>query len=158
GISMRYLQALALCAISSVALTACGKPEAPPAPPPPTVSVSVPLRENVVDWDDFTGRFEAPQAVEVRARAGGYLQAVHFRDGQQVQKGQLLFTLDPRPAQAQLAAAQAQAEVARSELRRAESLLAAQAISREELEARRSAALVAEAALRARQLDVEFTK
>ena len=155
---MRYLQALALCAISSVALTACGKPEAPPAPPPPTVSVSVPLRENVVDWDDFTGRFEAPQAVEVRARAGGYLQAVHFRDGQQVQKGQLLFTLDPRPAQAQLAAAQAQAEVARSELRRAESLLAAQAISREELEARRSAALVADAALRARQLDVEFTK
>jgi RND family efflux transporter MFP subunit len=155
---MQYLKTLALCALASVTLSACGKPNAPPAPPIPAVSVSTPLRQNVVDWDDFTGRFEAPQTVEVRARARGYLQAVHFRDGQRVQKGQLLFTLDPRPAQAQLAAARAQSEVARSELRRAETLLAAQAISREEFEARRSAALVADAALRARQLDVEFTR
>jgi RND family efflux transporter MFP subunit len=155
---MRYLRTLALCAVATVALSACGKPNAQPAPPIPSVSVSTPLRQNVVDWDDFTGRFEAPQTVEVRARAGGYLQAVQFRDGQFVRKGQLLFTLDPRPAQAQLAAAQAQSQVARSELSRAETLLAAQAISREEFESRRSAALVADAALRARQLDVEFTR
>ena len=78
--------------------------------PTPTVSVSVPLQEEVVDWDDFTGRFEAPERVEVRARVGGYLQGVHFKEGQNVRKGQLLFTLDPRPAQAALAAAQAQAD------------------------------------------------
>ena len=122
------------------------------------VSVAAPLRERVIDWDDFTGRFEAVEQVEVRARAGGYLQAVHFRDGQYVRKGQLLFTLDPRPAQAQLAAAQAQAAQARGEATRAEGLLAAQAISREEYEAKRAAALVADAAVRSRRLDLEFTR
>jgi len=84
--------------------------------------------------------------------------AVHFRDGEVVRKGQLLFSLDPRPAQAQLAAARAQAGQARTELKRAESLLAAKAISQEEYESRRSAAAVADATLRARRLDVEFTR
>ncbi|MDP1641039.1 MAG: efflux RND transporter periplasmic adaptor subunit [Phenylobacterium sp.] len=126
--------------------------------PTPTVSVSVPLQEEVVDWDDFTGRFEAPERVEVRARVGGYLQGVHFKDGQNVRKGQLLFTLDPRPAQAALAGAQAQADLARADLVRAEGLLEAQAISQEEFDSRRAQAQVAEATLRARRLDVEFTR
>lgn len=140
-------------------LSACGRGQAPQQDQPtPMVSVAAPLREKVIDWDDFTGRFEAPERVEVRARAGGYVQAVHFRDGQYVKKGQLLFTLDPRPAQAQLAAAQAQAAQARGEAQRAETLLAAQAISREEYEAKRAAALVAEAAVRSRRLDLEFTR
>lgn len=148
----------ALCSLALLVLSACGKPDAPPARPPATVSVATPVSGRVVDWDDFTGRFEAPEKVEVRARAGGYIQGVHFREGQIVRKGQLLFTLDPRPAQAQLGAARAQADLARSDLRRAETLLEAQAISREEYENRRSAAQVAEAALRSRQLDVEFTR
>ncbi len=152
------LAAQLMMAFAALSLAACGKSDAPAAPPDPVVSVATPLQANVVDWDDFTGRFEAPQNVEVRARTGGYLQAVHFRDGQTVAKGQLLFTLDPRPAQALLAAARAQAEVARAELKRSETLLAAQAVSREEYESRRSASLVADAALRARQLDVEFTR
>ncbi|MDO8409287.1 MAG: efflux RND transporter periplasmic adaptor subunit [Phenylobacterium sp.] len=126
--------------------------------PTPTVSVSVPLQEEVVDWDDFTGRFEAPERVEVRARVGGYLQGVHFTDGQTVRKGQLLFTLDPRPAQAALAAAQAQADLAGADLARAEGLLEAQAISQEEFDSRRAQAQVAQATLRARRLDVEFTR
>ncbi|WP_374470770.1 efflux RND transporter periplasmic adaptor subunit [Phenylobacterium sp.] len=155
---MRTFRTLALTALASFALFGCGRKEAAPPPPAPAVSVATPLRETVRDWDDFTGRFEAAENVEVRARAGGYLQAAHFREGQMVRKGQLLFTLDARPAQAQLAAAQAQAGLARAELRRAESLLAAQAISREEYENRRSAAAVADATLRARQLDVEFTR
>src|SRR5690606_27146033 len=112
----------------------------------------------VVDWNDFTGRFEASQRVDVRARAGGYLQAAHFREGEYVRKGQLLFTLDPRPAQAQLAAARAQAELAKGDMARAETLLKEQAISREEYESRRAAYLVAEAAVRSRALDVEFTR
>jgi RND family efflux transporter MFP subunit len=155
---MRIFGRLAPIALASLALVACGAKEAPPVAAVPLVSVAAPLSERVRDWDDFTGRFEAAQQVEVRARTGGYLQAVHFRDGEFVQKGQLLFTLDARPAQAQLAAAQAQASQARTELKRAESLLAAQAISQEEYESRRSAAAVAEATLRARRLDVEFTR
>ncbi|WP_333587934.1 efflux RND transporter periplasmic adaptor subunit [Phenylobacterium sp.] len=122
------------------------------------MTVSAPLQEEVVDWDAFTGRFEAPERVEVRARVGGYLQGVHFRDGQMVRKGQLLFTLDPRPAQAALAAAQAQADLARADLARAQGLLEAQAISREEFDSRKAQAQIAEATLAARRLDVEFTR
>lgn len=128
------------------------------APPPPQVSVAAPLKQTVVDWQEFPGRFEAPEHVEVRARAGGFLQSAHFTEGSFVKKGQLLFTLDPRPAQAQLAAARAQADLARRELRRAEALLKAQAISQEEYENRKAAFAVAEAAVRARALDVEFTR
>lgn len=145
-------------AAAMLVLAACGKPSAPPAMPAPQVSVATPLRQSVVDWDDFTGRFEAPETVEVRARAGGFLQAAHFREGQVVRKGQLLFTLDPRPAQAALAAARAQAGLARSDLQRSETLLKAQAVSREEYEARRAAAQVADATVRARELDLEFTR
>ncbi|ATQ44163.1 efflux RND transporter periplasmic adaptor subunit [Caulobacter mirabilis] len=156
---MRKLPAFtALGLITAVALAGCGKPEAQGAPPPPQVSVATPLQETVVDWSDFVGRFEAPQQVEVRARAGGFVQAVHFRDGQYVQKGQLLFTLDPRQAQAALASAQARAAQARGELERAEALVATQAISRELYDSRKAAALVADAEVRARQLDVEFTR
>jgi RND family efflux transporter MFP subunit len=157
---MRQLVKPALTVLFTVAiLSGCGKkPEAPAAPPAPQVSVATPIRQNVVDWDEFTGRFEASQRVDVRARAGGYLQQAYFRDGQAVKAGQLLFTLDPRPAQAQLAAAQAQLGLARGDLQRAEALLAAQAISREEYESRRAAVLIADAAVRARQLDVEFTR
>ena len=107
-----------------------------------------------------------------QARTGGYLQGVHFRDGQSVSRGQLLFTLDPRPAQAllaaaraQLAQAQAQAGLARTELARSQALLAATAISREEFESRTAALAQAEAAVqaaqaavRARTLDLEFTR
>lgn len=126
--------------------------------PAPQVSVATPLRQSVVDWDDFTGRFEAPERVDVRARAGGYLQSANFREGQFVQKGQLLFQLDPRPAQAQLSAARAQAQLAASDLARAESLLKAQAISREEYDSKRAANEVAQATVRARELDLEFTR
>ena len=156
---MRKLFVAAVFAATAFGMAGCGDQSgAGQAPPTPTVSVATPLQENVVDWDDFTGRFEAPERVEVRARVGGYLQGVHFRDGQTVRKGQLLFTLDPRPAQAALAAAQAQADLARADLTRAEGLLKAQAISQEEFDSRKAQAQVAEATLRARRLDVEFTR
>src|SRR3712207_6144282 len=78
------------------------------APPVMPVTVASPIAEGVVDWDDFVGRFEAIESVEVKPRATGYLQAAHFRDGQLVRRGQLLFTIDPRQTQAALAQAQAQ--------------------------------------------------
>ncbi len=85
--------------LAATALTACGqKPAAPTGMPAPQVSVAAPLKQNVTDWDEFVGRFEASQHVDVCARAGGFLQGVHFKDGQAVKKGQLLFTLGPRPA------------------------------------------------------------
>lgn len=156
---MRNLTAFtALGLVAAIGLAGCGKKDAQGAPPPPQVSVATPLQQTVVDWSDFVGRFEAPSTVDVRARAGGFIQGVHFRDGQFVRKGQLLFTLDPRQAQAALASAQAQAAQARGELSRAEALVATQAISRELYESRKANALVADAAVRARQLDLEFTR
>lgn len=154
----KFLAPLVATAAAALILAGCGKKDGPPQMPPPEVSVATPLRQSVVDWDDFTGRFEAPESVDVRARAGGYLQASHFREGQYVKKGQLLFTLDPRPAEAALAAARAQAKLAAADMARAESLLKVQAISREEYDAKRSANEVAQASVRARELDLEFTR
>ncbi|MET0338623.1 MAG: efflux RND transporter periplasmic adaptor subunit [Caulobacter sp.] len=159
-------------AIMATVLYGCSQPTEAQAPPAPAVTVAVPLVQTIQDWDEFTGRFEATQSVEVRARVGGYISAVHFRDGDYVRRGQLLFTLDPRPAQAGLAAAraqlshaQAQLSLARSELTRSETLLTSQAVSQAEVDTRRGAVLQAEAsiaaanaAVRARQLDLEFTR
>lgn len=154
----KFLAPFVATAAAAMVLAACSKTEGPPQMPPPQVSVATPLKQSVVDWDDFTGRFEAPERVDVRARAGGYLQSANFREGQFVQKGQLLFQLDPRPAQAQLSAARAQAQLASSDLARAESLLKVQAISREEYDTKRAANEVAQASVRARELDLEFTR
>ena len=168
---MRKLM-IAVAALGVVALQGCSRPAEGGAPPAPQVTVATPLVQVIQEWDDFSGRFEATQSVDVRARAGGYVQNVHFRDGQFVRRGQLLFTLDPRPAQAaltaaraQLSQAQAQLTLAQSELARAETLLSSQAISQAEADTRRGAVEQAEAAvasanaaIRARQLDVEFTR
>jgi RND family efflux transporter MFP subunit len=146
-------------AVAAAALAACSPSvAAPAAPPPPQVSVATPLQEQVTDWDEFTGRFEAAQRVEVRARAGGFIQAAHFTEGQRVQKGQLLFTLDQRPAQAALASAQADASLARRAFERAEILMKDEAISRQEYDQRRAALDIAEAVVSQRRLDLEFTR
>ena len=156
---MRKISApFVVTAVAALILAGCGKQQPPQQMPTPQVSVATPLQQKVVDWDDFTGRFEAIERVDVRARASGFLQAVHFRDGQYVKKGQLLFTLDPRQAEAQLAAARAQASQAAAELARADSLLKIQAISREEYDGKRAANDIAQATARARALDLEFTR
>jgi RND family efflux transporter MFP subunit len=158
---------------ATLALGGCGGgSESAPPPAAPPVTVAAPVVQNVVDWDDYVGRFEAIQSVEVRPRASGYLQGEHFRDGQIVRKGQLLFTVDSRPAQAavaqaqaQLAQAQAQLVNARTQLARSQTLAAQRAASTEEVEQRvaeqRSAqaqVAAANATLRARRLDLGFTR
>lgn len=169
---MRTAKIVAASVLMTAALYGCSQPSEAQAPPAPSVTVAVPLVQAVQDWDEFTGRFEATQSVEVRARVGGYVSGVHFRDGDYVRRGQLLFSLDPRPAQAalasaraQLAQAQAQLVLARSELTRSETLLESQAVSQAEVDTRRGALQTAEAAIaaanatvRARQLDLEFTR
>ena len=160
--------------MASLALLACssGEAEQPAEPPPMPVTVAAPVHQEVVDWDDFVGRFEATQSVEVMPRATGYLQAAHFRDGQYVRAGQLLFTIDPRQsqaalaqAQAQLARAQATLANARTELARSRTLASQQAASTEEVEQRQAAVRTGEAdvaaaraAIRTQQLAVGFTR
>ncbi|MDB5698786.1 MAG: efflux transporter periplasmic adaptor subunit [Alphaproteobacteria bacterium] len=160
---------LLLCLV----LAGCSSSDKKAGPPPAMpVTVALPVAQEVLDWDDFVGRFEAPESVEVKPRATGYLQAVHFRDGQHVRRGQLLFTIDSRPSQAALAQAQAQLARsqatlinARTELARSRSLAAAQAASTEEVEQRQAGMRTAEAdvaaaraLVRAQQLNVGFTQ
>ncbi len=85
---------------------------APPqgAMPPPTVTVAHPLERDVIEWAEYTGQFAAVEYVELRARVSGYLTEIHFKDGQQVAKGDLLFVIDPRPFEADLAQAMANLE------------------------------------------------
>ena len=112
----------------AVALTGCGeKPEQhAAASAPPSVTVSHPTKRTVTDWDEFTGRFQAVEEVQVRARVGGFVTNVEFRDGELVSAGDLLYVIDPRPFEAvalqadgQLSDARAKAELAKRELDRA---------------------------------------
>lgn len=149
-----------------------GNDAAPPAPPVPTVTVAQPIERQVDQWDDYVGRFEASRSVEVRPRVSGQIIAVHFTDGSLVQKGQLLFTLDPRPfaaalaeARAGVASAQSELALAQTNLGRARRLLAEEAVSQasvDQLSAQAqsaSAALAAaQARVRQRALDLEFSQ
>jgi multidrug efflux pump subunit AcrA (membrane-fusion protein) len=88
---------LAWLILPSLLFTGCGKQAHQPTPPPPTVSVVQPVQRDVVEWDEYIGRLESPETVEVRARVSGYLDKVHFKEGKEVKKGDLLFTVDRRP-------------------------------------------------------------
>ena len=132
-----------------------------PPPPPPTVVVAQPLQRQVNDWDDYVGRFEATNTVDVRPRVSGYVQRVAFKDGQIVRRGQLLFQIDPRPYQAALdqtagqeGRAAAALQDAKVELQRSLALLAAKATSQQDVDTRRATEQQAEADLRAAQATV----
>jgi RND family efflux transporter MFP subunit len=141
------------------------------APPPPTVTVAAPLVREVTEWDDYVGRFEASRTVEVRPRVSGEVVAIHFKDGAVVHAGQPLFTLDQRPYAAALAEARAGVATARSDLAlaradydRASRLVAVDAVSKSEVDRLRArvqaataALAAAEARVRSRALDMEFT-
>lgn len=142
------------------------------AMPTPTVEVAPPLIRNVTEWDDFVGRFEASKSVEVRPRVSGAITGVHFTDGSIVRKGQLLFTIDPRPFAAALAEARASVTgaasdlaLARANLERANRLATEDAVSKSDLDqlaarvrAAQSALVAAQARVQARALDMEFTR
>lgn len=152
-------------------LAACGQ-SAPPAPPPPPVTVANPVKQKIVDRDEYVGRFVAVDAVEIRARVSGYLEKVHFTDGQLVKAGDLLFTLDQRPfraaldqAKADLARAKSQVDLSAADLSRAETLLQqktiAEALYDQRVQAKRAADAAlqaAEAALKTAELNLEFTE
>ncbi|PXA92438.1 efflux transporter periplasmic adaptor subunit [Nostoc sp. 3335mG] len=160
--------------VIAVALLSLGGKEAAAvdAPPPPTVTVSTPLVREINEWDDYVGRFEPSRSVEVRPRIAGEVVAVHFQDGAVVRKGQLLFTIDPRPYQAALAearagvaSASAELTLARANLERAERLVAVEAVAKSDIDRLRASVQSAQAALagaqarvRQRALDVGFTQ
>jgi multidrug efflux system membrane fusion protein len=157
-----------------LALAGCSQPDAgaPATPPPPAVAVAHPIEKEIVEWDEYMGRFEAVESVEVRARVGGYLEQVNFRDGAHVGKGDLLFVIDPRPYRAELARARgdlsqvrARLALAKTDLARAERLFARRVLSEEELDARRknlreagAAIQSAQAAMAMAKLNLDFTE
>ena len=156
-----------------LAAAGCTRTAAQPgAPPPPKVTVAEVLFEDVTEWDEFTGRLEAVNTVAVRPRVSGYVSGVRFREGALVNRGDLLFQIDPRPFQAEvdrltaeLTRARATVQRASSEAQRADRLTAQDAMSREESDRRLSFAQEATAqveavaaALRAAELNLEFTR
>lgn len=163
------LQAVAL---ACVAFGGCRSAQTAPAPPPPAVVVASPLVMRLTEWDEYTGRFEPTDTVDVRARVDGYLDSIHFRDGAIVRAGDLLFVIDPRPyeavlegARADVVRAQTRLELAIADFSRGESLFAIRGISQEEYDRRAQARKEAEAALivaraaeRVAALNVEFTR
>lgn len=142
------------------------------APAAVTVDVAPVGSSAVIEWQDYSGRLEAIERVDIHPQVSGILTAVHFKDGSLVRKGDLLFTIDPRPfaaelerAQAQLAGAQARAAYTASDLARGERLLAENAIARRDFDEKQNAAREAvanvqgaQAALRVAQLNLDYTR
>jgi RND family efflux transporter MFP subunit len=166
------LPALA-AAVLTLLLQGCRSEAQTQAPPQlPQVSVAAALERDVQEWDEFTGRLEAVESVEIRPRVTGYIESVNFTEGSVVKKGDLLFVIDPRPyradlskAEAELARAVARAELSNTDVERSEKLLAVKAVSREEYDQRLNAQReshadveAARAAVTAAKLNLEFTR
>lgn len=168
---------LALTACLAISLAACdeapgGGAEAQAAPPPPEVTVATPLVRRLTEWDEFTGRFEPVQEVEIRARVSGYVEEIHFQDGQVVERGQILFAIDPRPYEAtvdrlraEIQQAEAQLQLAQLDQGRTQRLVSTSAAARATLDQRdaelasaQGSLAAAQAQLREAELDLGFTQ
>ena len=159
--------------LAMLVFAGCNKPDEakPGEKPAPTVSIAQPTRRTVTDWDEFTGRFQAVETVDIRARVSGYLQSVGFKDGALVKQGDPLFVIDPRPYEAAVMQATGLLQETRSrvalgelEVLRGQTLSQSQTIAqsaldqrRQTLQAAQAAQSQAEAALKRAQLDLEFT-
>jgi RND family efflux transporter MFP subunit len=147
-------------------------PAASAAMPPPEVTVAAPLQREITEWDEYTGQFSAIDFVELRPRVSGYIESVHFKDGQLVNAGDLLYIIDPRPFEIALASAQAQLENATAQRQLAQAqLVRAQALRKNdfvaastyderlaELRSAEAAVETANAAIRSAQLDLDWTR
>jgi RND family efflux transporter MFP subunit len=163
--------AAGVCFALALLLADCGQKNETAAAAPPSVTVAQPTKRTVTDWDEFTGRFDAVDEVQVRARVTGFVTSVNFRDGAVVNAGDLLYLIDPRQYEAvaaqadgQLADARAKVELGKRELDRALTLNQTQAVAdnivdqrRQALQAAHAAVTQSEGALKRAQLDVEYT-
>src|SRR5262245_3150288 len=166
----RSLPFLAALAIASSA--GCRQHTPPALPAAPAVSVIQPVQREIVEWDEYIGRLESPETVEVRARVSGYLDTVHFKEGKEVKKGDLLFTIDRRPYQAEFDRAEAeyqrassQTELAKNDSERAKRLIGTKAISEEDYDTKVKTYLAAQATeksakatMESAKLNLEFTQ
>jgi RND family efflux transporter MFP subunit len=170
---MTRLLTLSAVLLAAFALAGCdGKPAANAGPELPVVTVSRPLEKKITEWDEYTGRFVAVRTVEVRARVSGFIDSIHFRDGQIVKQGDPLFVIDPRPyrlaveqAKADVERARSRYEIATLDVERATPLLRSQAVTEREFETRRAtqreasgAVGAAEALLKQAELNLEWTE
>jgi multidrug efflux system membrane fusion protein len=162
-----------LIVLLALTLSGCGDKAQQPAAaaPAPPVTVAQPVKRTVTDWDEFTGRFEAVEEVQIRARVGGFVTNVEFKDGDMVHAGDLLYLIDSRPFEAvaeqadgQLSDARAKVELAKRDLERGLTLVETSAVSeqvvdqrRQTLQAAHAAETVAEGTLKAAQLNIEFS-
>jgi len=158
-------------AVAALALGGCDSKPTASAPPPPPVTVAHPLQKNITEWDEYTGRFQAVETVEIRARVSGFIDSVHVNEGQLVKQGDLLFVIDQRPfklaveqAQADVERAQAKLEIAALDVRRATPLVESQTVTGREFDTRKSTerdaagqVAAAQAALKTAQLNLEWT-
>src|ERR1700679_4036239 len=154
----------AACVLAAAWLAGCGQ-SAPEAPPKPRVSVAYPIVRQVIDWDDFIGRFEAIQNVTVIPRVSGAITQILFKNGQDVKAGQPLFIVDPRPFHAawlqavgDLDNAKATLTDATANFERGKKLLAADALAREQYDARLAAEQTAAAQVEADKAAVETAR
>ncbi|WP_129641620.1 efflux RND transporter periplasmic adaptor subunit [Peristeroidobacter agariperforans] len=166
------LPALAAAVLTLLLQGCSSEAQTQAAAPLPQVSVAAALERDVQEWDEFTGRLEAVESVEIRPRVTGYIESVNFTEGSIVKKGDLLFVIDPRPyradlskAEAELARAIARAELSNTDVERSEKLLGVKAVSREEYDQRLNAQResqanveAARAAVTAAKLNLEFTR
>ena len=143
---MNTIVKFALLPIVAAVLAACARNEAAEAPaaPPPVAAAKV-VSKPITEFDEFTGRFEAVERVDIRPRVSGYIVSANFQQGHEVKKGDILYVIDPRPyqatlnrAQAEVARAKTQLALAQSERERATKLIEKRAISQEEFDARTS--------------------
>ncbi len=174
-LSLPVLVGLTAAGAALALLSGCGRSDAEAdgegASAPPVVSVTTPIARETIDWDEFTGRLSSPETVEIRPRVSGYIEKVHFKEGAEVEAGELLFTIDPRPyeavvqrMEARVASARSRVELTAQELENVSKLQVNGAISAEDYDRRAKAAAdaegllrAAEAELREAQLDLEFT-
>jgi RND family efflux transporter MFP subunit len=161
-IKINKLHAICIAVCSAILLAACGKSAGPQAPPPPQVSVAQVLEKRVKDWDEFTGRLQAIETVEIRPRVSGYIDKVAFTEGSLVKRGALLFIIDPRPYQAEYDRAAADVkryktalELGQIELVRVQRLKDSGAVSQEELDERKSTVAQGEANVAGAQATLE---
>ncbi len=170
--SIRAISVAALLLMAAL-LAGCGEgAKAPAAPPPPGVTVALPVKRTIVDSDEYVGRFVAVATVEVRARVSGYLDKVHFEDGQIVKEGDLLFTIDKRPfqnaldqASANLAISKSNVAYTQADLARAQQLVRDRTITEQVYDQRaqafrnaQAAVTANEAQVRQAELDLTFTE
>ena len=153
---------LVLVSILTIATTACTETDTKTSPTisvaPAEVDVAAPLKQVLTEWDEFTGRFEAINDVQLRARVTGYLVEKKFKDGQFVKQGDVLFIIDQRPFRYELQRIEAQHQLAQKEWERAQNLRQSKAISQEEVDRRFQELQISKASLEDARLQMRFTE